>query len=227
MRHLTLIPLLLVSTSALAGRPFTTEDAGVLGFGECEIEASFTVSNENGANEERGWWLQPGCGIGLRTQIAIGGGRVSQNDESSSQYSLVGKTWLKELTEDATGIAIAYGGGQTKQPGYDFLYDNAMITGVVSIPVHSSLVHLNLGWARSRLDNNNDTVWGIAWEKPNAFGPVDIGIESFGADSGAPWVQAGIRWNVIEDRFSLDASAGVQTGGAKGQAFSIGAKFGF
>lgn len=56
--------LALAASPANAGRPFATEDAGVLVAGECELEAYASRETAGDAPKETGWWVQLGCGLG-------------------------------------------------------------------------------------------------------------------------------------------------------------------
>ena len=68
------------------------------------------------------------------------------------------------------------------------------------------MLHANLGWSRSRIDETNATTWGLLAEWEGLLGPLDAGIETFGDDHQAPWIQFGLRWPVIKDRMNIDAS---------------------
>jgi hypothetical protein len=225
--------LLALSAPAFAGRPLVTEDAGVIEKGGVEVEAYYRRQTERETPTLTGFHMQPSVGIGFNTQLGIGVDYSRQYNadfdatKSSGAYAIVGKTALKELTDDAYGVAIAYGVDRTRAPGDSFRYDNAVINGAVTVPVQQWLLHANLGWTRSRLDVVNSTIWALAAERTGAIGPVDLAVETFGTDHEPAWVQVAARWVVKEDRFFLDASYGVQTGASHAKLLTIGTKLAF
>lgn len=219
--------LSVVSMTALAGRPFTTDDAGVLGAGECELESYYHRDTAPDTPAVKGWWVQPGCGYGLRSQMSLGFGRDSAEGEHVDSYALLGKTWLKEFSDDSYGIAIGYSAGWARLPGESRRFDTTAFNGIVSVPVGPLMLHANLGWSRSRIDETNATTWGLLAEWEGLLGPLDAGIETFGDDHQAPWIQFGLRWPVIKDRMNIDASWGKQTGDTQGKVWTLGLKFMF
>jgi hypothetical protein len=51
--------------------------------------------------------------------------------------------------------------------------------------------------------------------------------EIFGDDREASWTQFGIRWTVVPERFSIDASWGVQLASQRSRQTTLGFKFAF
>ncbi len=71
-RHfLAAATLALLATSAHAGRPLVTEDAGVLGKGECEWESFLASARISGSPTVNGWDTQVGCGVLASSQVAF------------------------------------------------------------------------------------------------------------------------------------------------------------
>lgn len=215
------------SMMAHAGRPFTTDDAGVLEAGACELESYYHRDTTPDVPAVSGWWVQPGCGYGLRSQVSLGFGRDRSEGEHIDAYAVLGKTWIKALTDDSFGVAVGYSAGWAKQPGESNRFDTTTLNGIVSVPAGPLLLHANLGWSRSRIDETTATTWGVLAEWVGLLGPVDAGLEAFGDDHAAPWLQIGLRWPVVKERMNLDASWGKQTGDAKTKVWSVGLKFMF
>jgi hypothetical protein len=178
---------LVLPLSAYAGRPFTTDDAGVLGSGECEVESYFFRERAQDAPSTSGGWLQPGCGYGYRSQLSLGAGRERSDGMTAGLYALSGKTWMKELKDSDWGFALGYGFGWVKQPNGSRRFDSTSLNAIVTVPAGPLLMHANLGWTRSRLDHSTASTWGVLAEWEEALGPVDAGIEAFGDDHSAPW----------------------------------------
>ncbi|MBE0619697.1 MAG: hypothetical protein IH605_03820 [Burkholderiales bacterium] len=225
-----LVAMVLASGLALpvwAGRPLATEDAGVLGQGECEIESYAGRVRSNDSDRLTTRWAQFGCGIGHDSQLAFGAGADRADGETTTVAALTGKTFLRKLTDDQTGLVLAYTLHGAKNPGNSFRHDATEIKAVVSIPRNGWLLHANLGSQYSQTAKVYSTIWGLAVERPGAVGPVDLMAEVFGDDRTAPWVQVGARWTVVPERFYLDTSWGVQTDSARTKQITVGLKFAF
>src|SRR6185295_9162342 len=100
--------VMLMSSATWAGRPFTTEDAGVIDARTCELEAFGSHARAQTDPSARGAWAEVGCGIGFDTQLAFGMGRFNSVDGSRTAAAAMGKTALRPLSEDSFGMALAY-----------------------------------------------------------------------------------------------------------------------
>ena len=216
-----------LSFPAWAGRPLATEDAGVLGRGDCEIESFAGRAHTADSDTETTRWAQFGCGIGYNTQLAVGAGGEKAAGATTRIAALAGKTYLRELTDDQSGVVLAYAFLGAKEPGEGFKHDATEIKAVVSVPSNGWLLHANLGSNFSHTSKLHSTVWAFAAERPSAVGPVDLMAEVFGDNHGEPWTQFGARWQVVPERFFVDASWGVQTDSARTKLVTIGLKLAF
>lgn len=215
--------LLVVAAPALAGRPFATEDAGVLEAAHCEFEAFAARLTARAAPKETGWWVQPGCGIGYRSQLALGGGRTKSDGAATSAVALAGKTFLRRLKDDRFGITLAYQFTGQTTASTSFELDGTDLDAVLSAPLGSAVVHGNLGWNRSRLDRIDATTWAVAIEMPIAGG-VEVGAESYGDDRTPAWIGVGARFALVADRLFVDMSYAVQADGARARLLTVGMK---
>lgn len=213
--------------TAWAGRPLATEDAGVLGRGECEIESYAGHVRDNSSPSVSTRWAQFGCGIGLNSQLAIGAGTERSEGELTKPAALMGKTFLRELTDEQTGFVLAYALFGAQDPGNSFKHDATELKGVVTAPRSGWLLHANLGSHYSHTSKLYSTVWALAVERPGALGPVDLMAETYGDNHTAPWVQVAARWAVIPKRFYLDTSWGMQTDSARAKQVTVGLKIAF
>lgn len=209
-----LVALCGLAMPSWAGRPLATEDAAVLVSDECEIESY--VGRVTGGTATR--WLQLGCGIGHNTQLALGGGSDSDAGERTQVQAIGGKTFLRELTDEQAGVTLAYTLFGAKQPGKGFRHNADEINAVLTVPHLGWLLHTNIGWHYDRKLGEQSAIWGLAVERPDAIGPLDLMAEVYGDDRTAPWVQVGARWTVIAKRLFLDTSWGVQTDSARAPA---------
>lgn len=229
MRHSTVTAALLAlaASPAIAGRPFATEDAGVLAAGECELEAYVLRQTARDAPKETGWWIQPGCGIGYRTQLALGGGRTKVESDRFSAAALSGKTWLREATDGQTGFTLAYAIGGEKAPGASFRHESTAVTAVVTSPLAKDwLLHANLGWGRAQSERLNTTTWALALERSGESG-FDVGAEVYGDDRDSPWLGVGARYALRPEKFFVDFSWAMQANSARARLITIGMKLAF
>ncbi len=218
--------VLLHPATALAGRPLTTEDAGLLGRGECELEVVGAREGVRGEPATRGASAQVGCGIGLRSQIALFGARAHLAGERSEEVGVVGKTALRELTDDRAGIVIAWAVTAARPGTGSLRHEGTEAKAVLTQPLGDWFLHANLGWTRSEADKLDSTLWSVAAER-TGLGPIDAMAEVFGDDRSAPWINAGLRWTVKPDTLFVDASYGVQMDGARARVATIGLKYAF
>lgn len=212
---------------ARAGRPLATEDAGVLSRGECEFESYAGRQWADDSPRARTLWAQLGCGVGAKSQLALGAGNEKFSGERTTVAAVSGKTSLRELTETNTGVALAYALLGARAPGGSFRHESTEIKAVVTVPRGEWLFHGNLGARIPRRDGVYSTLWGVAAERPEALGPLDLMAEVFGDNHSEPWVQVGARWSVVPKRFFLDASWGVHTDDARARQVSVGLKIAF
>ena len=228
MQRLLAIGLVLCAAlPAWAGRPLATEDAGILDRGACELESSVRRFSSQDEPAVRGWWVQPGCGIGYDTQLAFGGGRSSAGYGRITEVAFSGKTLLQKLADEDGGLVLAYSVGGLKAPNGGFKHETSALGAVITVPVGPWAMHGNLGWLRVQSAGLNSTTWALALERAHAFGPVDLAAETYGDDRSPAWLQAAARWAVVPEKFHLDASYGVQTSGARPKLLTVGAKLSF
>jgi len=98
----------MAASCAHAGRPLTTEDAGVIEHGKCEVEglaARMTESDDPRLDLDS---LQFSCGAGADRQLALAAQRDRSDGASERALRAGGKTALRPLTRETAGIAIAY-----------------------------------------------------------------------------------------------------------------------
>lgn len=210
-----------------AGRPFATEDAGVLEQASCEIESAYAREKARAGNKAQEWSIQPSCGLGFNTQLGVGYGRGWQDGVAERGQWLAGKTAIKTLSDKDWGLTVAYSARRQQAEGDHYRLSETVVNGVVSVPVSAWLVHGNWGWNKPRQGEPQAMSWALALEKPEAIGPLDLGVETFGDNRCSPWVQVGARWAVIKERFFLDASLGQQIDTQRTRALTAGMKITF
>lgn len=220
------LTLLLPALPAQAGRPLVTEDAGMLGGGECELESVAARERARDVPTVRSASAQVGCGIGWRSQVALFAGRSSSEGVRTEDVALVGKSALIELTDDKPGVVLAWALGASRERGASFKHESSELKAVYTHPLGDWLLHGNLGWTRSEADKLNTTIWSVAAER-TGLGPFDLMGEVFGDDRGDPWLNAGLRLTAIAERLFIDASYGRQMNSGRARLMTLGLKFTF
>lgn len=236
MNRLTPLPSLFVllltvwAQPGFAGRPFATEDAGVLERRRCEIESYYTNVQDKAASRDTSWWVQGGCGIGGKTQLAVGTGRGRSDGVAETTAAVVGKTELYAIAEGPT-LTAAYSLGTSrstesswKQPWSAWRQTGTTAALVVTVP-GTNQWHANVGWLRSRDAPRNATWWALAWERSlgDAF---SVGAETYGTDREAAWIGIGARWNFSES-LVFDTSLARQTDSLRARQWTLGLKLGW
>jgi hypothetical protein len=179
--------------AAQAGRPFATEDAGVLAARECELEPAFTRVRAEGVSA-RSTAVGVACGTRWNSQFSIGVDRVSSEGVSTTDYSLGGKTGLFGGEDAKLSATLAYGLALGKNLSGQRRVSESSVTLVASSELRPGLTgHANLGWVGVREPSTNATTWNLALEQA-VGGGFDVGAEVYGDDRGDRWWGAGLRW---------------------------------
>jgi hypothetical protein len=219
----------LCSTSALAGRPLVTEDAGVIEAGHCEIETWAARSRNTGQDAGDSGWLVPSCGLPLplASQVGVLLATERSGDERATLAGLTGKTALRPLTDDSAGLAVAWSYTGARSSGAGWATYEAALIGVLSVPLRPDwLIHSNLGWTYRHAERSGALFWALATER-TGLGVVDLMAETFGSGRESPWFNAGLRWWVLPERLSFNGSAGIKPAGGRETLYTVGAKLQF
>jgi len=225
---LSLTTLLLAGgTTAWAGRPLATEDAGVIERGACEVESFFAHATERASPSISGASVQLGCGIAGNTQVALAVATARGGGETERGIALNGKTALGEPA-NGNAWAVAWGLAAVRPDGGSMKHETSFINGVYTRAIDDALkLHANLGWSRSQSARQSTTGWALALER-SMPASIDVMGEVFGNDrDSAPWVQVGLRWTVVPEKFFLDTSLGRQMNSHRPQQFTLGLKAAF
>lgn len=207
--------------AAQANRPLNTDTADTIADGRCQIEPFAASSRSDGAPTERFWLLQLNCGVAAHTQLGGSLSRASADDTSEHAAAVGGKTSVIELKSGQTGLALGYGLSAVKPSGGSWSGEGVLLNGIASREIAEGwLVHANLGWSRSRSARRSSTTWGLATEYTVAPGWV-LSAETYGDDRERPWAGVGALWQVNE-RFSVNASYGVQNSSPRVRQASVG-----
>ncbi|HYC35044.1 MAG TPA: hypothetical protein VEC19_01375 [Usitatibacter sp.] len=208
-----LLGALLVSSLAHAGRPLTTEDAGVIEEGRCQLEAWVDRSRE--ATDT---WIAPACNVGLGIEWQLGAARSRQSGSArlAETYAQAKKS-LRDL-EDASpwGLALVVGVTRRPQDPVRRGWDHPFAALPLTVAFGDTLAHASIGWSRDRSEQRDVTPWGIALETPAGERLTLVG-EAFGESSARPFLRAGGRYSLIKDSLEIDLTVVARPGGGRGE----------
>lgn len=219
--------LLVCHAPAWAGRPFATEDAGVIGKGSCEVEAFAERLHLSSDPSERGLSVQLGCGVIGGTQLAFALAESRVTGEKSRAMLLSGKTQFVDGGETRPSFALAYFTSRERAPNQSWRSGATGVNAVVTAPVREWLLHLNLGVTADRDPSRNVTGWALAFERLAVARGVDAGFEFFGDDHDNSWAQVAARWHFMPEKLLFDASLGRQMAGGDTNRVTVGVQWVF
>ena len=205
--------LLAFSLPALAGRPLTTEDAGVLDEKRCQVEAWV----DRGHDATRSW-LVPACKFGGGLEWQLGGARTREGGQSRfSEAYFQAKALLPAAEDAAFRIGIVAGVLRRLENEQRRGWEHPFVTVPASIALGNGAVHLNVGWFRDRETGRDATTWGIAAEAPLTPRFWLVG-EAFGENAQRPWFRAGGRYHFGDD-FAIDLTVVTRPGESRDERF--------
>lgn len=214
--------------SAQAGLPLLSEDAGVLGGGDCELEAVAASAREGGAGAHE-HALGVACGTGRDWQWGLGVARARADGPSAKGLSVGGKVLLWAPSEDAAVVLAptlgwADEGSGWRHVGQDF---NLVYSGPLTA---DWTLHLNLIHSRDREADARSTGWSLAAEHAGlAVGSWVLAPmgDLAGDDRAAPWWNLGLRATVIADRLWLAVSYARQIDPVRARLATFSVKLAF
>lgn len=219
---------LTAATMAHAGLPLLSEDAGLLGGGECEVEAVAASAREAGSSAlEHALGLA--CGTGSRWQWGLGVARARADGATARGLALGGKVLLWAPSDDAAVVLAPNFGWADEGNGWQHASQDFNL--VYSGPLAPDwTLHLNLGHGRDRLADERSTSWSVAAEHAGfAVGGLVLApmADLAGDDRGAPWWNLGLRATVIEGQLWLGASYARQMDSGRARLATLSVKLAF
>lgn len=213
---------------AHAARPLVTDDAGVLRAGECEIETVVERSRVSGEQAYLGGSVQPGCEIGLRTQLSLIGARWD-GQPPVTNVGFAGKTALIAPRESRAGLTIGYSIEWSRPNGQSYRSDAGFLILIATLPFERDWsAHINAGWQRAQQPRDSAFVWGLAIERESVGGTrLDLMAETYRDGDASPWVALGARYRVMDNRLSINGSIARKSGGERETLATLGARLAF
>lgn len=219
MKKTFALSLLAASSAAFAGAPMATEDADVLGRGECEWESSYQRSKIEGL-KINALGTKVGCHALEGTQLALGVGRAKAEGESATAVNLSGKTALIGRSNGGFGLSLAYGFNWSKAGGESLRYDSTSLALVASQGFGDFTLHGNLGLAKARGASGTDRFWALGGEYALSDS-TDLLAETYGAEGSKPFYGVGVRFKPNKEwAFGVMASQSRETPRLRNLLFS-------
>lgn len=210
---LVMTGLVVTSLNAWAGRPFTTEDAGVLDKGACEWET--TQSRLKSEATATLIYTQAGCGWAEGVQVNMGIGRAREGAARDDMPILSGKWRLQDGGEAGTSWILAWSASGRRPTGASLRLSTIALNLVASRPLAAGWIgHANLGTVRDHEGKRSLGTWALAAERPIAEG-FDVGLEVYQEGQGRPWQALGMRW-MVAPGWTLYGSAGQRSSSTAG-----------
>jgi len=224
-RSVFLSACLMLPSLAWAGRPFSTEDAGVIRKGQCEVEAFVQRHDFPGNVDEQGVSGRLACGVIGATQLGLQALRSEVSGDKTRVLVLSGKTQLVDGGANQSSFALAYSTARERILNESWRSGDTAVNLVATVPEQQWLVHFNLGVTAQRRPNRNVTTWALAFERLAWRPNVDAGLEFIGDDRDTFWIQTVARWHFLPERLIFDASLGRQFSGPDTNRLTAGLKW--
>ncbi len=212
----------LAALPAHAARPLVTDDAGVLGRGDCEWELVAVKPS----GDARGWNTVGTCGVVEGLQLIGTYAQDRAGGATTHGLSLGAKKSLVDGGEHGISFTASAALNATRERDSGWRGAAGVLNLIATQPLGGGIsAHANLGTLRER-GGRDTTTWGLAAEHTGESG-IDLMAEAYGDDrSSAPWLALGVRWN-LSKTFNLNASWGRQGGADGSRLVTVGAKLVF
>jgi len=203
-----------LSSPTHAGRPLATDDAAIVAHGACQLELWL----ERGRGE-RTLWANPTCNPFGRTEFALGGARVRDDEGGATVTAGQVKYLLRAFDERAPGFALAFRAERDRRvhAGLPPLQGDTEFRGIATWPLagEALLLHANLGALRQRETGDEPRwrtrpTWAVALDQ-EALPFTRASLEAYGTGSERARWQAGLR-HELRDGLQIDFAFGAQAG---------------
>jgi hypothetical protein len=226
--HLLLALAAIVSTPvSAAAQQFLTDDAAVVGFAACQIEAWY------GQRESR---IEPACQAVRNLEIMVGFGYADDGADRVYEPAIEAKYLLRETGSRAIGVSAVVG---LLFDGHPFSRDRmeelfGYIPMTVPVAADRLYLHLNAGGRLDLRDAGNDApdearamkpFWAARADLtlPMAADRFDLIADFSAEETRLPEYQIGLRGRAIPDLLLIDLSwGGHLESGVTGAGWKLG-----
>lgn len=218
---------LALATTAQAGRPLGTDDAGTASAGTCQVEA---WAERSRGLPDGAWVLAPACG--LREGLELGGDHARfQAGQGLRSAASLGLKWAPAaaaldtaLGPLALGLKASLGYQQPAAQGWR--RSGAALLALATLqPTDSLALHANLGPVRAADDGRSTSHLrlALAWTPhPAALLFAETQANDRPAANGGTLNTLGGRWWLLADTLGLDLTASREAGAAGPTRWSLG-----
>ena len=207
-RHFAwLVGLILFSARlACAGRPMTTDDASITPLGQCQAQNWLQA-------DRHAWegWSLPACTFLPDIELTAGGALHRGDGGDYRLASAQIKFLLRDESPGAWGFAASLGWSHIDALDPAARVDARPLDLIASYRATdaSYLLHVDVGMRRDAIADTDRATWGVAYERaPDAR--LGGFVEAFGAQGEAPTLQAGLRYDLVPQRLSVNFTVGAQ-----------------
>lgn len=222
---LTVTLLALISGLAAAGRPLSSDDAGVADVGTCQVEAW-----RESAGPDRAWVIAPACGLWAGVEFGADFTQHQPSEplrrEAGLALKLAPTGWKLATPAGELGLGLKFSQAWARPAQARWEGSGWSAMGLASLTVNDSLaVHLNLGVVRDTASATRGKVLNLAlvWtpvERWLAFGEVQANNKRdiFGGTVSS----LGLRWWAVPEQLGLDLTAGRESVSGARTAWTLG-----
>ncbi|MES2091544.1 MAG: hypothetical protein V4532_16435 [Pseudomonadota bacterium] len=188
------------ATASMAGRPLSTEDAGVNPPRQCQLEAWSDKGSNTRSNS-----LAPACGVADGLELGLQFDRPMPRATTSETRAMALK-WAPDFMEwQGWRFGAKLATGQERDPS-DWRWRSSTWSalGITSKELAEQLfLHANLGYAKNQLDEQSSTTYSVAlsWTPLNR---LQLFTEVVGDNRSPGMPAAGARWWLIPEVLGLD-----------------------
>jgi hypothetical protein len=218
----------LAMPAALSGQQFGTDDASIVGFRACQLEAW------HGETETR---VEPACQPIRNLEIMVGFGLLP-NDTGRSRQILM-ETKYAVVDSDDSGIGLAFAAGVEIEPPEHTAANVAALYALVPVSVDLAsdrlTLHANLGLRYERDQHEHEgevhdarhllSLWAARGDLllPGLGERLTLVSELYGTGRDSPAFQVGMRASLLPDTLVVDLSwGGHMAAGERGAGWVIG-----
>ena len=205
------LTLLVLGTSAHAGRPLAVDDANVNDKGKGHVEV-WVARDSDKINT---WNLAPAFAPVEGVEIGVGYAKARKSGEAAQ--AIQAKWRITPSQENGCNVASTLGTVHEKNVG-----NSPYLVGIMTCNMPLGSMHVNLTRHNPK-DEKNYNSWGVAFERP--MGSYTPHIEAFADQGGKTTLQMGVKTEIAEG-WQLDATVGRDRQNTA-NVFSLGFKYSF
>jgi hypothetical protein len=217
--------LLCAGHTAHAGRPLSTDDAGVADAGTCQLESWIERQDS-----EHIWVTSPACGLlpglELGAEYVHPENREDIHAEAGLALKWVPESWQFNTPWGDLGLGLKLSSGHVKPRGDGWQTSESTVAVLASLAASDEVsVHVNTGVTRDRASHVKGTLLNVAavWT-PSASWLLfaETQASSHTDIFGKPVTSAGVRYWLMPDQLGLDLTSSHQSGSDTRWTFGVG-----